>query len=98
MTVKALVVPAASGDVYGTLEANYGAVGESPTLNTDTDGPSAEAATISVWNEINSLSLATAAIGDHVEMMFSRNAAHASDTVNDWVSIMGFVVTYTADS
>ena len=99
MTIKAVVVPGASGDMYSYIQGWYAAVGESATgTHSFVTTPAAIAVTGSYINEICSVSLPSASAGDYVQMEFVRNGGQASDTVNAIVYIVGIIVEYTADS
>ena len=98
MTVKAIVVPSASANIYSNLTIDSGANGELPLLHQDTSGYAAIAVTDAVYNEIQSVALANAALGDYCLIAYARQAGHASDTVDAVVRLYGFLVSYTADS
>jgi len=98
MTVKAVVVPGGSGDIYAIHNIKYGQVGEVYTTHTGTVGYSAIAVTLNQFNAILSLSLASAAPGDIVLLEFSRDAVDVLDTVNTFAYLTGWLVEYTADS
>ena len=101
MTVKAIVWPwANSGNMYSRNTANYAAAGENAqsTPHTASVGFAAVALTAYLISEVQSLSLASAAIGDYVMLEFDRDATNALDTLSERVKLMGWIVEYTADS
>lgn len=97
MTIKALVRPNASGNIYAGGEADYGAVGESGSLHTDPVADAAIAVTQAQNCEIVTITPASVAVGDYVELTFTRTATSALDTVNDVVYFPGWLVTYVRD-
>jgi hypothetical protein len=98
MTVEAVVYPFASANIYCSHEVYYGAVGESYSTHSAASAVSAVAVTNAIYNEIKSLALANASIGDYAVVVFTRVATDPLDTINDTVYIRGFIVSYTADS
>lgn len=98
MTVKAVVIPLASGNMYALNQAKHGAVGEAWDIHSVSLGATTAAVTSGQPNEELSLSLTNAAIGDYVGLYFYRYAAHTSDTVGTIVYFRGWLVSYTADS
>lgn len=97
LTVSAIVIPAASGNVVAAIDAKYSAVGELATTHSSTSGPSVIAVTLNQRNSILQISLGSAAKGDLVDVEFSRNGGSVGDTINNYVYIAGFLVSYTAD-
>lgn len=98
MTAKAIVNAWSAGNLYCGLEATYGAAGEAPSGHTHSFSVAAVTVSADQWSEICSFSLSSAAIGDYVQLLFSRNAVDVLDTVDDWATVLGFLVSYTADS
>jgi len=99
MTIKAIVSAAvASGNIYATNVATYGALDEAIDTHTAGSGYSATAIVGDEWDAINNESLASAAVDDVVNVYCIRNATHASDTVSAVVYFVGWLVEYTADS
>lgn len=96
MSVAALVSSSNSGNAYVDLYAAYGAVGEANNTHEVTVAAAAVAVTSS-RSSICSASLTSAAKGDQVGVMFSRETGHALDTVAN-LYVKGFLVSYTADS
>lgn len=104
MTVKAML-PAASdvgdGNVYTKLE-----IFKATTTMSQTAAWSTAFAAVAVqgeagnndYNEIMSTALTGVAAGDKLMCVFTRNGAHASDTLSTAIGFMGFRVEYTADS
>jgi hypothetical protein len=97
-TVVAHVSPEGSGNMRCSGTAYYGAVGEAYNLNTDTFSTADVAVTIFQISSVASISLATLAANDGVELIFQRLGAHANDTVGADVDMRGWLFSYTADS
>lgn len=97
-TVKAIVHPAGTGNLYCRNYADYGAAGESAGTHSADTGTSAVAVTNGQYSEVQSVSLASLAAGDYVILTFYRTGGDVLDTVGANVYITGFLVSYTADS
>lgn len=97
-SVKALIIPSGTGNVYSEHTANYAAVGEVYNTHTETVAFATSAVTLNEFEAIQALSLASLAAGDVVNVWFRRDGTHASDTVNAIVYFLGWIVEYTADS
>jgi hypothetical protein len=97
ISVAALVVPAASGNVYGNNTANIAAVGETVATHTLGGGSGTTAATANLVTSVSSLNL-TASINllDWVNLRFLRDAVSASDTCTGVLLCMGWNVGYTS--
>lgn len=98
MTVKAVVWPLGTGNIYCTHDAYVGANGEAANTHSYSQSATAVAVTETVINEISSLSLTAIATGDYVNLKFQRQGGNASDTVNAVANFIGWLVSYTADS
>lgn len=98
MTIKAVLQATASGNIYSTNVAYYAADGESYNASNVTVGPAAVALTIDDIDEIQSLNMAGVALGDYINLYFSRYGGDGNDTINANVLFFGWVVEYTADS
>lgn len=98
MTVKPVVIASASGNIYSTWTITYGGVGEAIDTHTHTASQAATALTLYLLSEIQSLSISNAAVGDYAQLGFQRIGESASDTINDAVLFIGWLITYTADS
>jgi hypothetical protein len=98
MTVQAAVRAAGSGNIYVQNHINYGACAENFIIHTTALGYAAAAVTITLNNCICSTAMANASTGDIANIIFTRAAADASDTLDTWAGMPGWVVTYTADS
>lgn len=97
MSISAVVYPSATGNVYARNNVYYGAIGEAWNNHTDSNGShAAVGVTQYEREEILSLSLSSVAVGDHVLLEFDRNATSALDTINTDLSVLGWLVTYTA--
>lgn len=98
LTVKALVVATASGNVYGAEDYDYGANGEIYTTHAGTGAFAAEAVTLNFFHVVASLALAAAAVGDFVRIAYVRDATNILDTIGNIVMVLGWEISYTADS
>lgn len=98
MTVKAVVIPLGTGNIYAVHNAAYGAVGEVYNQHAVSGSTAAVAVTNNQRSAILSNALSSAAIGDLVAVEFGRMGGDALDTVNADAYLMGFLVEYTADS
>ena len=97
MTVTAVVIPFANGDVFSSNEATYGACTEAFNTHGDAAGPAAVAVT-TVVNCIQEITLGNEAIGDIVNLEYDRDATNIGDTIGNLVWFSGWIVEYTADS
>lgn len=96
LTVKIIVRPDQSGNIYGKLNAWWASCGEDYT--THSNSPAYEAIAVTgpdVNNCIYSTSLGSAVVGDIVSMTFTRLASNALDTINDTAWCPGFLVEYS---
>ncbi len=100
MTVTPIVVTLAAGNVYAYNEAYYGAVGQSTATHNNVSAYAAVAVTGTVaYDEGHeALALSSVAAGDYVSLVYIRDAVSASDTVNNAMYFVGWLVSYTADS
>ena len=98
MTVKAVMYTGSSGNCYGYLQAQYGAAGENYTAHSGTTGSTTAALTANQIGAVYELSLSSAAVGDYVFLTLQRDSSNASDTVEATIYLIGFLVSYTADS
>jgi len=98
MTVSAVVTSDSSGYCYASQEANYGAAGEIINKHTASAGVLASEIVAGRRNVINTTALASAAVGDYVNLLLGRFGDDIRDTVNGDVRLMGWLVSYTADS
>lgn len=98
MTVTALVVSQATGNGYFWHNVQHRAIGEAYNTHSVTVGNTAVALTINLVASVMSVSLPDAAVGDTASISFVRYADNALDTINNTVGIMGFLISYTADS
>lgn len=94
MTVKAVVVPSANGNIYGILGTGYGQCAESHEQHANDSGYSAVAVTQDNNNCIQQVSLVNAAKGDILRITYRRDAVDALDTVDADVACTGFIVEY----
>jgi len=98
MTVKAVLLAPSSGNIYSFNGAYHGAVGEDHNAHFVVENYAAVALTLNQRAEIQTLTLNDIAAGDYVTLTYIRNAASASDTINNYAHITGWIVEYTADS
>jgi len=94
MVVKALVIAAAlaSGNIYAKNDVVI-----ETSLATSNYG--AEAVTSGGYAKVRTVTIVgSPSAGDGVYMKFTRDATHANDTVNAVCVILGWQVSYTADS
>lgn len=97
MTVQAILVAYATGNIYHVLQFDAGAAGANYNATPAAGALAAQAATITK-NLLSTAVAVTPAVDDIVRLLYTRDATNVLDTVNASVGIIGFVVTYTADS
>ena len=98
MTVQAVVVPQASGNIYGDTLMEWSADNEAWGGETASSGSTAHAIVDEQHEELAAVSLANVALGDIVQCYYNRLANLGSDTIGAAVITVGFLVSYTADS
>lgn len=100
LTVRAVIIPAATGNIFGYFAANYGDCAELWDAHDDEYNAAyqAVAVTINQRNCIMSFALANAGAGDMITLRFNRDAVDIADTINAAAYCPGFLVSYTADS
>lgn len=96
LVVKGVVDPDATGNMLTENSAMYSHCGEAPLTHTNTTGWGLIGVVTNIRNCIASISLASADIGDLVDLTFSRDGT--GDTIGNVVWFMGWLVEYTADS
>lgn len=94
-TVRVTVIayPYSTGDVYGILGMQWGALGEAlaqHSYNTGSITHTVSSGTQRVRLHDTGAQAVTA--GDYVHMYFDRNAVNAADTLEDNVAIIGFLI------
>jgi len=87
----------ASGNVYGWSYASWGGCGES-SVSGITSSLAADSLSAINYNCLSALSCSGIATDDFLSLTYIRSGADALDTVNAGVMLLGWVVTYTADS
>ena len=99
MTVRPVIVSTGAADIYAYQEADYGVEGEGYAEHADTSAYAAVAVTGVLKFDYGkpALTLASAAAGDFVYLLFARDAVNAADTLNSWIYFRGWEVSYTAD-
>lgn len=98
LTVKAVVVADASGNIWSENRTRYGKCGEAHNVHTANTGLAAEACVADANTCVALTALAGAEVGDIVRITFTRLADQAEDTIDDHANITGWVAQYTADS
>jgi hypothetical protein len=98
LTVKAIIIPDASGNICYTSTADYGAVGENWFTHSENHPFDIAAVIINQHNLVGTLSLVSLAVGDIVHLAFEREGADPSDTLSAPAYCSGWLVEYTADS
>lgn len=98
MTVQAVVYNTAPGNVYVLNSAAYGQCGEVWTTHSD-DSTWSVVALVPLFGRhcIASISMTNATAGDLVDVTLSRGGLSSSDTGGN-LAVLGWLVTYTADS
>lgn len=97
-SVTSIVLPNAAGNVYGQTAIQAGAVGEA------WPGPAAQFTVMAALPVTTNragvavLTPTTVDPGDYCDLQFYRDAVSATDTVNDFVIVAGWRISYTADS
>ena len=93
--------PAAAGDMYWQMSANYAANGEVWNTHSDTPGYGVTTMTLTSAIQVEEpalpLTLASLAIGDYVGLYFARAGGDALDTLTNVVNVFGFLFTYVAN-
>jgi len=100
MSVAAILIHETTGskNAYVIMNVYYGAVAEAWDTHQHSGSYAAIAITHKLHNSICSTNLTNVAVGDIVHIEFDRDASNALDTVNGVTYLVGFLVTYTADS
>lgn len=96
LTATPIILPTNTGNIYWAHFGAYGAVGEAYNNHTNTKSMGATAVTGSVLNALTTLSLSSAAVGDYVSLEVERDATNVLDTSTGSISIMGWLISYTA--
>lgn len=93
--------PAASGNMFWTLNSHYGAAGEAYNAHGETPGvgelATGGANVINVQTSPTALTLADLAGGDYVGIKFDRRGSGPEDSLNADVSLLGILFTYIAE-
>lgn len=97
MTIKAVVEPAAAGNVYSSNTEYHRAAGEAYSTHTSAVASAAVAIT-QVVCEIQTLTLSDVAVGDYFTLQYVRTGGDGLDSINDSVGFLGWLISYTADS
>lgn len=99
MTVAPVMYSPTSGNLRWSGGCNYGADGEpAGGGGSPTQAATTTAYTGNTRKVLPALALSAAAVGDMCSVYFVRDGANALDTINDRVTLQGWLVSYTADS
>lgn len=98
LTITAVVVADASGNIYSENRTRYGKCGEAHNLRTANTGLAAEACVADENTCVASTALPDAEVGDIVRVTYTRLADQPEDTINNHANITGWIAQYTADS
>jgi len=98
ISVHAVVIPAASGNLRHKSDVMFAAAGESYGTHNNAGAYGDEAVVQWRMEELVDISsqFTNLAALDYVGLRFYREGTHANDTVNDSVAFLGFVFKYTA--
>ena len=95
MTVRAVFIPYASGDIFGDLEVYHAEDGEDFTTNYESDSSVTITCNGATYVTVSdALSIPDVTQGELMVIKFQRTATHANDTIGDIVHCQGFIVTY----
>lgn len=94
LTITPVVYPGSSGNVYCWNLVQMGADGEDYNTHQEGDGGyGAQAVTASPsWNFLSGNTLSNIAAGDIVRLTWIRDGTDASDTVNNYVRFIGWII------
>lgn len=99
MTVKAVInTDANNAQIYSSLAVQYGAVGEDTGVHADYSALQQTLCYQYVHTLTNPVNLSSPTAGDFVRLTYQRDAVNVLDTLNAEARILGFEVSYTADS
>lgn len=97
LTVTPYIVPlAAAGNCYGYQQADYGANDELVAAHSNNSGwvAQAVAGALTTNDALPALTLASAAVGDIVRLIYARDATNVLDTVNSITYFLGWKASY----
>ena len=97
LSVQALVIAQGTGNCYCNLTAKYGPAADTEGAYSVSAGLSARAVAVGDRTLLANIILSSLAKSQFVSLDFTRNADNAGDTVEDIVTVMGFLVSYLAD-
>lgn len=98
LTVTPIVRPNASGNLRWDQRAYAAAVGEEYTNHSHSTAVNTLAVTGSQINALTALSVSSAAAADYISMDLTRYGDNPADTIGNSISLVGWLVSYTADS
>lgn len=98
LTLKAVVIAYANGNLYSENRTRYGKCGEAHNLHTANTGLAAEPCVQDQNTCVALTSLADAEVGDIIRVTYTRLAQNALDTINDHAKVAGWIVQCTMDS
>ena len=100
VSARFIVRSGASGNIYGTIFFEWGAIGQVYDTHTTGAGDVAVGVTFEENEAIMDViaGAGALAIGDFVSCRYQRNAVDVLDTIGDSVWALGWLIEYTADS
>lgn len=98
MTVSPLVIAPSSGNMNWQHWIKYSQIGENYNTHSTDRALLVTAMTANLVTRVENMSLASAAVGDIVAMVFERFADVTYDTIEGTCHFLGWIVEYTADS
>ncbi len=98
LSITAMMISGATGNIYGNPFFGYGTPPESNSFHNDSIAYATAALTIDNLYEGFAVALTDASVGDIVKCVFNRDATGGDDTITGTVNFIGWFATYTADS
>lgn len=98
MTVAPIVVAANAGNMRWNMYIEYGAVTEVTSTHSVTVASTTTAVGNDTREALAASALSSAAAGDYISILFTREGSDGADTINGAAYLSGFLVSYTADS
>lgn len=98
LTIQAVVIAYANGNVYSENRTRYGKCGELHNLYTANTGLAAEACVVNENACVALTALAGAEVGDILRITYTRLAGNDLDSINDHAKVAGWIVQCTMDS
>lgn len=99
LTVSPVVMSATTGNLQSAAVTIYhGTILEAFDTHSDAQAEDTVALTEYVWTWPWQLALTNLTIGDYVNLVFVRDGANVADTLGGNLFLLGWLITYTADS